>query len=157
MDLPCSKCKEIKPEIEFYLLKNRNSGRNNRNSSCKSCDYIKNRELYAKNKDSYSKRNNARSRLRKTGFTSELFFQRLEEQGAICAICGTDKPGGKGDWQADHCHNTKIPRGLLCWHCNVALGLMKDNPSRLRSAAEYLEKYQAALGLTQDEIAALAK
>jgi len=156
MQLPCSKCKEIKPETEFYLLKNKNFSRNNRNSSCKSCDYLRNKELYLRNKDSYSKKNNERNRLRKTGFTPELFNQKLKEQNGICAICETNKPGGKGDWQADHCHSSKTPRGLLCWHCNVVLGLVKDDPERLRRAAQYLEKY-AALGLTPEEIAALSK
>jgi len=157
MELSCSKCKTIKSESEFHKLTNRNPGRNNRASECKDCAKIVNQKYIDNNRKEYLRKHKIRSRFNKTGFTPELFNQRLEEQGGICAICGTDKPGGQGDWQADHCHNTKIPRGLLCWHCNVALGLMKDNPERLRNAAAYLEQYNAALGLSADEIAALSK
>jgi hypothetical protein len=142
MNLVCNRCKESKPEEDFYNNK-KHSARNFKSYSCKNCDYIRNKELYEINRETYSKRNNDRNRKRKTGFTPELFEQLRKEQGNTCAICGIDKPGGNGDWQADHCHDTKTPRGLLCWHCNVVLGLMKDNPERLRSAAMYLEKYNA--------------
>lgn len=39
----------------------------------------------------------------------------------------------------DHCHETGVVRGLLCHNCNFAIGYMKDNPQRLRAAANYLE------------------
>ena len=154
MDLKCNRCKKIKPKDEFHNNK-KHFARSCKSYTCKECEYIKNKELYAANKESYSKRNNNRNRLRRTGFTPELFNQRLKEQNGACAICNIDKPGGLGYWQADHCHNNKMPRGILCWHCNVVLGLMKDNPERLRNAALYIEKYKQALGLTGEEIAAL--
>lgn len=40
----------------------------------------------------------------------------------------------------DHDHKTGKPRGILCRNCNMALGYMCDDPSRLRLAADYLEK-----------------
>lgn len=143
MNLSCLTCKEVKPETEFYYHKGRNPGRNNRVGNCKECEKIRHKTSYHKHKHKHKDRQNAASRLRKTGFTPELFNQRLKEQNGICAICGATEPGGQGNWQADHCHTTKTTRGLLCWHCNVALGLMKDNPERLRKAAEYIEKYTA--------------
>lgn len=57
-----------------------------------------------------------------------------------CAICSTDKPTGK--WKVfavDHDHTTGQIRGLLCNECNRGMGLLKDDASLLRSAAEYLE------------------
>ena len=41
-------------------------------------------------------------------------------------------------------HVTRAVRGLLCDPCNKALGLMQDDPARLRAAAEYLERHNAA-------------
>jgi len=140
MDLVCNRCNQTKPEEEFYNNK-KHSARNYKSYSCKKCDYIRNKELYELNRERYSKRNNDRNRKRKTGFTPELYEELLKLQDYKCAICGTDKSGGAGTWQADHCHDTKKPRGLLCWHCNVALGLFKDNTESLQSAIDYLNKH----------------
>lgn len=39
----------------------------------------------------------------------------------------------------DHCHTTNKVRGILCNPCNMALGIIKDNPETLRRLANYLE------------------
>lgn len=52
----------------------------------------------------------------------------------ICAICGAES-----DLVGDHDHGTGKPRGILCRNCNLAIGNMRDDPERLRRAAEYLE------------------
>ena len=81
------------------------------------------------------------SRLKKSfGITIEQFDEMLRSQGFACAICGNGKPGGVGTFHVDHCHETKKVRGLLCHHCNTALGLFKDNLVILRSAMRYLKK-----------------
>lgn len=40
----------------------------------------------------------------------------------------------------DDCHRTGKVRGLLCSRCNITIGRFEDEPSIIRSAAEYLEK-----------------
>jgi hypothetical protein len=40
----------------------------------------------------------------------------------------------------DHDHLTGFVRGLLCDHCNQALGLVKDDPIVLTQLASYLDK-----------------
>ena len=65
-----------------------------------------------------------------------VFRQMLRDDGSSCGICGK-----KGKLVADHCHTRKRHRGRLCHNCNTAIGLMKDNPHRLRQAAEYLETF----------------
>jgi hypothetical protein len=62
----------------------------------------------------------------------------LAAQGFSCAICGSETPGGHGEWHTDHIHGTKIVRGILCHHCNVGLGHFRDNPAFLSSAINYL-------------------
>mgnify|MGYP000933626974 CR=1 FL=1 len=67
----------------------------------------------------------------------------LRSRGA-CDICGTDSPGGRyGRWHIDHDHETGKVRGLLCSPCNTSLGLLGDDPARIRRAAEYLERNTA--------------
>ena len=49
-------------------------------------------------------------------------------------------PNSKHGWSTDHHHTAGTFRGILCHQCNVALGMMQDDPLRLRLAAEYVEK-----------------
>lgn len=62
-----------------------------------------------------------------------------------CAICGVDKPGGRGGWHLDHDHETGALRGALCWRCNSGLGKMKDSPDVLAKALRYLREHGKAL------------
>jgi Recombination endonuclease VII len=62
-------------------------------------------------------------------------------QGGRCAICGERRPlHGPTGLYVDHDHVTKQVRGLVCPPCNHAIGLMLDDPGRLRKAADYLER-----------------
>ena len=80
------------------------------------------------------------------GITATKYVEMLTAQGGNCLIC--EKPekitnGNSGktrDLAIDHCHTTLKVRGLLCSHCNTSIGLMCDDPSILRKAADYLEK-----------------
>jgi hypothetical protein len=67
----------------------------------------------------------------------------LRDQGGACAICRrpeTAKQIGRTQFlSVDHDHETGAVRGLLCAHCNKALGHFRDSPGLLRYAAEYLE------------------
>jgi hypothetical protein len=40
----------------------------------------------------------------------------------------------------DHNHETGKIRGLLCHHCNLAVGWIRDDPDRALRAAEYLQR-----------------
>jgi hypothetical protein len=65
----------------------------------------------------------------------------VKAQGDRCAICGTDKPGGKGRWHIDHCHDTGAIRRLLCTCCNPGLGFFKHDIVRLQAAIDYLKEF----------------
>lgn len=75
--------------------------------------------------------------------TQEEIDALFISQGSRCAICGADHNGGKR-WHIDHCHFTGRVRGILCQHCNLMLGHAKDDVSRLRAAATYLEASKEA-------------
>jgi hypothetical protein len=72
----------------------------------------------------------------KYGITQSQYEEMLMTQCSQCAICGDDSDR----LRVDHDHATGKVRGLLCHHCNVALGSFKDTPAYLRAAASYLEE-----------------
>jgi hypothetical protein len=59
----------------------------------------------------------------------------LKAQGNACAICKRRSPT-----DVDHDHATGDIRGLLCGGCNKGLGLFRDDPALLTSAAVYLQR-----------------
>lgn len=66
-----------------------------------------------------------------------------------CEICGQSVTAKAlihrkqmGNKTVDHCHTTGQVRGVLCENCNKGLGLFKDSPERLLSAARYLLRFQ---------------
>jgi hypothetical protein len=70
------------------------------------------------------------------GFTVEQ-IDEMAKQG--CAICGTTEWMGRHKRpHVDHDHATNRVRGLLCHHCNMALGQFHDDPAILRAAIRYL-------------------
>lgn len=58
-----------------------------------------------------------------------------------CAICGTTTAPDRRGWVVDHDHNTGKMRGILCNPCNIALGMAKDDPSRLDLMAQYVRHH----------------
>lgn len=78
----------------------------------------------------------------KTYGVSRQWVERLlEQQGFLCAVCPTPIDELKrGKSCLDHCHKSKKIRGILCHPCNVALGLLKDNPATIRSLLAYLQR-----------------
>ena len=138
--LTCNKCNENKPTTSFYKESRFTRGYR---YSCKVCEkdrYVSYRNK-PENKVKATENRRQWNRRTKYNFPHSLYLQRLNEQGNVCAICGTDTPGGRGQFHADHDHKTNQPRGVLCHNCNVALGNFQDNLEILQSAIEYLNKY----------------
>jgi hypothetical protein len=77
---------------------------------------------------------------RNYGLTEEDYALMLAGQGGGCSICGVP-PNGK-HLVVDHDHITGKVRALLCAPCNATLGNMKDSPSLLRAAADYIERHK---------------
>lgn len=63
----------------------------------------------------------------------------LAKQKGRCAGCGR-KFSAKERPHVDHCHNTKVVRGLLCRACNSFAGTIKDDWKRCAQLAEYLRR-----------------
>jgi hypothetical protein len=131
----CTGCGESKPLAEFDRDTSSKDGRRHR---CKACRA--------------HPRERAKDRHRKTGTSKELFNALLIVQGNRCAICTRPVDNSAA---ADHCHDTKTPRGILCRACNLGMGLMKDDLGNLIRAVAYLHRPPATPMLIQfaDEMA----
>ena len=99
-------------------------------------------ERHASDPDLQRRMNNY-GRLLRTGFTEQLIRDLLKFQENRCAVCRREFSEAV-KMHADHCHEQKKPRGLLCFQCNIidgkliAIGLSPiEFGQRLH---EYLEK-----------------
>ena len=71
------------------------------------------------------------------GLTLEQWDEMVIAQLGCCAICGD-----QCELVVDHCHESVRVRELLCSTCNSGLGHFKDDPARLRAAADYIERHR---------------
>lgn len=68
---------------------------------------------------------------------------KLAKQDHSCAICNcTLNTGRYTKMNVDHDHLTGLVRGLLCFQCNAALGLMKESPHRCDAMKAYILEHQ---------------
>lgn len=74
------------------------------------------------------------------GLSEQEYLALLQSQMGACALCRSVKPGGRwGQFSVDHCHDTGRVRGLLCYNCNLALGMLGDTPASIQKVLEYVQ------------------
>ena len=147
----CNKCNIEYPATSEYFYSH--SGRKDGiDITCKICRKVGEKIYYQKNKEKIIQRsnnyrkNNPKVRkereLKKIGFSLDLYNLMLEAQNNVCALCGTDKPGGVwNQWAPDHDHNTGKARGILCFSCNTTLGHIEAKcPDWMEKAKKYIEQ-----------------
>jgi Recombination endonuclease VII len=81
-----------------------------------------------------------RKRSREFGLSIDDLLGLMDKQGGRCAICDRAPNPGARRLAIDHDHASGVVRGLLCYRCNSALGLLRGDPNILRRAIEYLER-----------------
>lgn len=113
----CVRCGIRKPFDDF----SRRSARGGRPQSyCKVCD-VDYQRMY------------------KFGLDPEAYQALLTSQDGLCGGCREPLAVGSAHGcNVDHCHETKLVRGLLCNHCNLALGHLKDDEDRILGLLSYL-------------------
>lgn len=74
------------------------------------------------------------------GITIQDYDDIYIEQGGRCAVCGTHQSKLDRSLAVDHCHSTKIVRGLLCHKCNIGIGCFNDDVNLFKNVVKYLEK-----------------
>lgn len=166
----CCKCKVEKPKEDFGTRSRNSDGKRGRCKLCEIEDrkiyltpekiemgritsrkwLFKNREEARRKQIIWCEKNKERRRnwQRKNqlkiryGITQEQYNQMLIDQNYKCKICFSNNPGNNSkNFYVDHCHKTNIIRGLLCVHCNMAIGQFNDNFENIKRASYYVEKY----------------
>lgn len=140
----CTECNKRKSFDDFHLV-NKSVSRDERRSHCKACNVTRGRRYRAtekKKKPEQYKERILKGNLCKFGLTLEDYDKMYEAQDGKCKICGTSKSRAYNTdrLSVDHDHATGKVRGLLCGHCNKALGLFKDNEESLLAAIKYLRE-----------------
>lgn len=139
----CVDCSSTKLLSDFYVQKDSPDERQPR---CKKCAA----KLHSAYRHSLRGRAllsvaRRRHKLLKYGLTPEGYDALHDAQNGCCALC--EKPETsrfRGTLRAlavDHNHATGRVRGLLCAHCNHAIGKFKDDPALIRIAADYVERH----------------
>ena len=123
----CITCGEVKPPEMFGLHKHPSAyGGYQALPKCKSCLKTYKKEAHF---------------IRTYGITLSEYAEMLSQQDGVCAICGSSGSGKDLDrLVVDHCHSTGKVRGLLCWPCNIGIGMFKDNEKLLNKVVSYLSK-----------------
>ena len=123
----CKGCGEWKDTPEWHYSKT------GRSSRCKTCHAEEGRQRRLKTLFNIS---------------TQEYDKILKQQNGRCAICLTLP--GKTRLAVDHDHRTGLVRGLLCWHCNSALGKFNDSLVRVQRAADYVTNPPATKALGED-------
>ena len=137
----CRTCSTVLSDDAFY----RSHGGRYLFSECIDCSRSRSKRWktshpgpkdWKKTPQEYSK---TRERLlkRRYGIGSAEYDRMLSAQGCKCAICRTGW-SSEHPLHVDHSHSSGAVRGLLCYKCNTAVGLINDSPEVAESLAAYL-------------------
>lgn len=87
--------------------------------------------------------------------SEEEYDSILKYQGGVCAGCG--EPPRKTRLAVDHDHKTGRIRGLLCWLCNRAIGILRDNARAATRLGAYLDAPPAPAALGKETYGLIGK
>ena len=132
----CSSCGIEKPLTEFPKRKEGTDGHRGTCTPCRDSTEAERRKKY------YNPEKVRLSNLKRMyGLSPEDWQQMFDNQEGCCAVCGVHQSKLKKTLNVDHNHKTGEIRKLLCGLCNKALGLLKENPTIIRSLADYIDEY----------------
>ena len=118
----CACCKNVKPLNEFFFYEEKKRY----HSLCFDCKKEKFKS-YQKNI----------GRFKKYNLSKEDYEKQYAIQEGKCYVCETHY----ADLCIDHCHKTNKVRKLLCFSCNAALGLLKENLNTITNLKNYVEEH----------------
>lgn len=152
----CTKCHQNLPFSSYYKQAGMKDGYRN---DCKTCFSAASKKRYVKEEavarsEKWRKENPERfketqrrhreanrGRIQQEhfawrfGLSKDLAESWWSKRPQGCCLCQTIE-----NLHFDHDHETGVPRGWLCGPHNMGIGLFKDSPVDLRTAATYLER-----------------
>lgn len=158
-------CLAVKPLSEFYAKKGTRDGLT---SQCKTCILNKMKEYRAANPEfvekqkkasgEWQKRNSKYITAQRKGLTLRQYDELLAAQRYRCAGCNNPLGDDTRQIHIDHDHECcsgqrtcgKCVRGILCRGCNLALGHLRSDKTRVAMLWVYLLKFDRA---TEDVMA----
>lgn len=129
----CSRCEIEKPLDSFSEDKQHPSGLKR---ECRACASKRFSEWRNKDIVGIRKKDRIKHYMRKYNLSIEEATSLVETRIGVCKICNEVQP-----LVGDHCHKSRVVRGLICSACNSLLGYSKDNVKTLQEAIKYLEKF----------------
>lgn len=148
----CPRCKEVKSVEEFHKgYRRKKDGGISYRALCKPCETKRHAEYVDANRDRINEKRAENYRKDKSkaialnlkryyGMSRDSYDALFEKQSGNCAICGLHQSNFARRFDVDHCHETKVIRGLLCIRCNRGIGLLQDSEKILRTAIKYLRR-----------------
>jgi hypothetical protein len=137
----CTGCGD---ELTEANRRNRKGTQRGYRSQCRKCISLAERTAKAsgcrKPRVPKSGEETKKSNLKKYGLTIEQFDEMFYAQLGRCASCQSPLSSLRLT-HLDHCHETGRVRGLLCYQCNVALGLLQEEATRAIMLAGYITEY----------------
>lgn len=70
-----------------------------------------------------------------------VYFNLLKRSSGKCEVCKLSKK-----LYIDHCHKTGVVRGMICHHCNSALGFLFDDEKIINNLFKYAKKHKKTKG-----------
>ncbi len=140
----CRKCGKVKSIEEFNLYKAKRNVRSHRHCYCKPCRLEITRECRRRCKDLYG-RSDRKKRLRLYGISEKTYYEMVEKQNGLCAICKKPQTNKRlKNLAVDHDHASGCVRELLCTKCNFMIahaGQNGDDISILEAGIIYLRRH----------------
>lgn len=125
-DKTCIECGEYKRYTEFPFHKHSRAPEGVTSlPRCKPCQAVWKNKQHIK---------------RSYGLDWEAYIELMDKQQGKCFLCGSNGSGKDNRLVVDHDHDTGEVRGLLCWNCNVGIGLFKEDISLLEKVIKYINR-----------------
>ena len=153
----CRTCLVEKPPEDFPATKRKPRGVPRLCTKCKKASAVRASMLFNKKHPDRHRGCYMRRRLKNWDHVRDIelrsvygvplgwYAKTFSEQNGCCKICRLPREIAEPKrtrFCVDHDATTGVIRGLLCTDCNISIGRLKHDISRLKAAIEYLAAFQ---------------